>query len=292
MNSSHRHRRPQRARRAGRHARPSQLQNVAETAGKAAPAMAIAGVLIASPQAHAAMTAPARAAAVIEQVHYAVHQAQARTQARTQAGPARQARTQAGPARQASPVSTDALVQHHEQARSYTVRRGDTLSSIAQRFYGSPDDWAWLYQANRSVLASPNVIYPGQVLSVPYEPPASGTAAPATASSAAGSSVLTTSAVPSGTLGCSGLEELWQDAGGWGGAAVLAASIAMAESSGQQYATGGVGERGYWQINPNHGSLSTYDPLGNAKAAVILSDDGTNWTPWTTYTSGAYLGRC
>ncbi len=72
----------------------------------------------------------------------------------------------------------------------------------------------------------------------------------------------------------------------------MAASIAMAESSGQQYATGTVGERGDREINPNHGSLSTYDPLGNAKAAVIISDDGTNWTPWTTYTSGAYLGRC
>jgi hypothetical protein len=28
------------------------------------------------------------------------------------------------------------------------------------------------------------------------------------------------------------------------------------------------------------------------KAAVIISGDGTDWTPWTTYTSGAYLGRC
>ena len=31
---------------------------------------------------------------------------------------------------------------------------------------------------------------------------------------------------------------------------------------------------------------------GNAKAAVIISDDGGNWTPWTTFTSGAYRGRC
>jgi len=104
--------------------------------------------------------------------------------------------------------------------------------------------------------------------------------------------VLTTSAAPSGTLGCPGLEELWEQAGGSGAQAVMAASIAMAESSGQQFATGAAGERGYWQINPDHGSLSTYDPLGNAKAAVIISGDGTNWTPWTTYTSGAYHGRC
>ena len=66
----------------------------------------------------------------------------------------------------------------------------------------------------------------------------------------------------------------------------------MAESSGRQFATGPVGERVYWQINPNHGSLSTYDPLGDANAVVIISDNGTNWHPWTTFTSGAYLGRC
>jgi LysM repeat protein len=181
-------------------------------------------------------------------------------------------------------VHTEALVIHHEPARNYTVRPGDTLSSIAQRFYGNPADWPWLYRANRSVIRNPDVIYAGEVLSVPDGPPASST----TASPA----VLTTSAALSGTLSCPGLEQLWEEAGGPGAQAMTAASIAMAESGGQQYATGLVGERGYWQINPDHGSLSTYDPLGNAKAAVIISDDGANWTPWTTYTSGAYQGRC
>ena len=225
---------------------------MAEKAGKAAPAMAIAGVLVAAPSAHAAVKSPAKATTVAERAH------------------------------------TDALVRHTKPgSRTYTVRPGDTLSSIAQRFYGNPADWHWLYQANRSVVNNPNVIYPGEVLSVPYEPPARSTA-----STPAGSGVLTSSAALSGTLGCPGLEELWEEAGGSDAQAVMAASIAMAESSGQQYATGAAGERGYWQINPDHGSLSTYDPLGNAKAAVIISDDGANWTPWTTYTSGAYLGRC
>jgi hypothetical protein len=40
------------------------------------------------------------------------------------------------------------------------------------------------------------------------------------------------------------------------------------------------------------GSLSTNDPLGNAKAAVFLSGDGRNWSPWTTFTTGAFRGRC
>ena len=231
--------------------------------------MAIAGVLIVGPQAHAAASkVPARATTVAEQM-YAASKVPARATS------------------VAEQIYTDALVIHHESARTYTVRPGDTLSSIAQRFYGNPADWHWLYQANRSVVDNPNVIYPGEVLNVPYEPPARSTT-----STPAGSGVLTSSATLSGTLGCPGLEELWEEAGGSDAQAVMAASIAMAESSGQQYATGAAGERGYWQINPDHGSLSTYDPLGNAKAAVIISDDGTNWTPWTTYTSGAYLGRC
>lgn len=74
--------------------------------------------------------------------------------------------------------------------------------------------------------------------------------------------------------------------------AFLAAEIAEAESSGEQYATGPAGERGYWQIHPDHGALSTYDAYGNARAAVLISDYGRNWSPWTTYTSGAYAGRC
>ena len=99
-----------------------------------------------------------------------------------------------------------------------------------------------------------------------------------------------------GTLSCSGLEALWESAGGSSGTAFMAAEIATAESSGQQYATdddgNGTVDRGYWQINSIHGALSTYDPAGNARAAVQLSDDGTNWDPWVTYNTGAYQGQC
>ena len=98
--------------------------------------------------------------------------------------------------------------------------------------------------------------------------------------------------MPHGTLTCAGLESLWEIAGGSPSAAFLAAEIAEAESGGRQYATGAAGERGYWQIHPDHGSLSTYDPLGNARAAIIISDDGRDWSAWTTYTHGLYIGLC
>ena len=67
----------------------------------------------------------------------------------------------------------------------------------------------------------------------------------------------------------------------------------MAESGGRQYAHSPTNDFGYWQINGVHGpSMATYDPIGNAKAAIAISNNGRNWYPWTTYVTGAYHGRC
>ena len=260
MNPAHTQRQPRKIRRTGRHTTPSQVQKVAEKAGKAAPAMAIAGVLVAAPQAHAAVRTPARAAAVAEQV------------------------------RAVAVARTDAVIRHDQATSRYTVQPGDTLSSIAQRFYGSAADWPRIWDANRSAVPDPNVIRTGMVLTIPSGAAASTTAH--TPKHRKPTTMLTSSTSLSGTLSCGALEELWEQGGGSHAEAFMAAQIAMAESSGEQFATGAAGERGYWQINPDHGSLSTYDPLGNAEAAVAISADGTNWTPWTTFTSGAYLGRC
>lgn len=88
------------------------------------------------------------------------------------------------------------------------------------------------------------------------------------------------------------LEGIWIQAGGSPGAAPIAAAIAIAESGGNTTATNhdsnGSVDRGLWQINSVHGAQSTYDVMGNARAAVAISNNGTNWAPWTTYTSGAY----
>jgi hypothetical protein len=102
--------------------------------------------------------------------------------------------------------------------------------------------------------------------------------------------------VHGGTLGCAGLERLWISEGGSRSAAFTAAEIAMAESSGQQYATmhntNGTTDRGYFQINSIWGALSTYDAAGNARAAIRISHDGTDWSPWVTYDRNLYQGKC
>lgn len=88
------------------------------------------------------------------------------------------------------------------------------------------------------------------------------------------------------------LEYIWDVAGGNPGAAPLAAAIAMAESSGNSTATNndsnGTVDRGLWQINSVHGAQSTYDVMGNARAAIAISNNGNDWTPWTTFNNGAY----
>ncbi len=65
---------------------------------------------------------------------------------------------------------------HAEQeagAHFTRVRTGDTLSGIAQQFYGHASDWQWLYHLNQAKISDPNLIYTGQVFSAPADPPAS-----------------------------------------------------------------------------------------------------------------------
>jgi LysM repeat protein len=54
----------------------------------------------------------------------------------------------------------------------YVVRQGDTLWDISKRFYGNPLLWPRLWELN-SFIDNPNLIYPGQVLSLKprYEQP-------------------------------------------------------------------------------------------------------------------------
>jgi nucleoid-associated protein YgaU len=51
--------------------------------------------------------------------------------------------------------------------RSYVVQPGDSLWKIAKRFYGNGNDWPKIHEANRSQIANPDVIEPGQKLVIP-----------------------------------------------------------------------------------------------------------------------------
>jgi hypothetical protein len=106
------------------------------------------------------------------------------------------------------------------------------------------------------------------------------------------------------TLTHAEIEGYWMQEGGPRESANVAAAVALAESSGdparinddpstQDYSVG------LWQIN-YYGNLSASrtaqfgppdsltDPLRNAAAAVQISRQGQDFTPWTQYRNGAY----
>jgi LysM repeat protein len=153
----------------------------------------------------------------------------------------------------------------------YRVRPGDTLSGIAARYHTS---WEQLWALNRGLIGNPDLIRVGWVLRT------SGRASVAVVASRPASRPATGL---SGTLSYAGLEALWESVGGARWAAPTAACIAEHESGGRQYAIGAAGEKGYWQIHPVHGALSSYVPSVNARAAVILSGNGRSWAAWTTH---------
>jgi len=52
----------------------------------------------------------------------------------------------------------------------HTVREGDTLFSLARRYYGDAERFGAIYQANRGVLRSPDPLPVGAELVIPDAP--------------------------------------------------------------------------------------------------------------------------
>lgn len=82
------------------------------------------------------------------------------------------ARTQANAANSGNQIQQESAVNaptidtaKAEPVKSYTVKAGDTLESLAARFYGSPDQWGKIYAANPTALAEG--LKPGLVLVLP-----------------------------------------------------------------------------------------------------------------------------
>jgi LysM repeat protein len=49
----------------------------------------------------------------------------------------------------------------------YEVKPGDTLSALAQRFYGKASLYPKIFEANRDILSNPDLIKVGQKLKIP-----------------------------------------------------------------------------------------------------------------------------
>ena len=68
---------------------------------------------------------------------------------------------------QASEESGTERKGEQENAGSYTVVSGDSLWKIAKQLLGNGNRWQELYDLNRDKISNPNLIRPGQVLTIP-----------------------------------------------------------------------------------------------------------------------------
>lgn len=113
----------------------------------------------------------------------------------------------------------------------------------------------------------------------------------------------TSDTASSGTLTRSDVMNYWMQAGGNPRAAAMAAAIADAESGYNSAATrtnpDGTTSTGLWLTPTNGTPPGSTDPLASAKAAIQLSNNGTDWTQWCVAWSdnncgtqgGTYLGQ-
>ena len=51
--------------------------------------------------------------------------------------------------------------------KTYTVKKGDTLSAIAKEHLGDANAYMQIFNANKDQLSDPDMIKPGQVLKIP-----------------------------------------------------------------------------------------------------------------------------
>ncbi|EIC20221.1 peptidoglycan-binding protein LysM [Thiorhodovibrio frisius] len=56
-----------------------------------------------------------------------------------------------------------------EEVEFYLIESGDTLSKVAQRFYGDANAYPKIFEANREVIKDPDLIFVGQKIRIPRQ---------------------------------------------------------------------------------------------------------------------------
>ncbi len=66
-----------------------------------------------------------------------------------------------------SDIIADIKVANTSYYTKHTVVKGESLSKIAQHYYDDMMKYKAIFEANRDLLDNPDVIHPGQVLTIP-----------------------------------------------------------------------------------------------------------------------------
>jgi nucleoid-associated protein YgaU len=64
------------------------------------------------------------------------------------------------------PIDTS-MQRQAASVQTYKVKAGDTLSKISKQFYGSPNEYMKIFEANKDKLSDPDKIQVGQELKIP-----------------------------------------------------------------------------------------------------------------------------
>jgi phage tail protein X len=163
-------------------------------------------------------------------------------------------------------------------AATYTVRSGDSLSSIAGKVYHKQNAWPVLYWANRGKIRWANVLGEGQVLKVPALP----AKIPAAPSQAAPGPVAASVAGPATSVVSSSYSG--------GASSSFEACVIARESGGNAQVMNSSGHYGLYQFSESTwvaygGSASDF---GHASAAeqrqvfanAVAQGGQSNWAPY------------
>lgn len=180
----------------------------------------------------------------------------------------------------------------------YTVQSGDTLSSLAQKWFGSSAKWPELYGANQKTVGSnPDALTPGDQIKrelgpavyqaqhaayqgqhaadanadPTYQPAHAAPPAPAMHQDSSGGN---------GQMTPQQVGNMWIEEGGSPAAEQTAECIAFHESSDNPQAVSPSDDWGLYQIN--HGGQAMLNAEANTRRAIEMSNNGSNWESWST----------
>lgn len=67
----------------------------------------------------------------------------------------------------AKPAPKEHYAPAKKPGRTYTIKKGDTLQKISQKFYGTTKNWRRIYEANRKTIKDPDQLVEGDKIVVP-----------------------------------------------------------------------------------------------------------------------------
>lgn len=65
-------------------------------------------------------------------------------------------------------LQADIKVETTDYYHKHTVQSGESLSKIAKHYYEDPMKYTKIFEANRDILDNPDMIHPGQELTIPF----------------------------------------------------------------------------------------------------------------------------